>query len=121
MITYRFEIKDIDDSIKHQQHFFKLGYEWAGGNNSTMYTDKKYLYLIPDTNRIMFSDELKGDSKEIECKLLHPKQRKFIHKLISHYDINALYILDIDKLGFYQVNDACKLNKLIQTFKIDKI
>ena len=121
MKEYRFETKDVDDSIKHQLHFFNLGYEWANltdiNGDGTKYTDKKYLYLFPDTKRLMFSDKLSGDPKEIECKLLHPKQMKFINKLISN-GINEPYILDIEKLGYYEVNDADKLNKLIKTYKL---
>jgi hypothetical protein len=115
-MIYRFELKDEDDSKRHQTAFFDMGYEWWGTANKFIDMHVKYLYLNSDDKGIMYSIELDPTPDEVECKLLHPKQLEFLKGILVLNSVSC--IPDIIKNGFYKLEDAEYLNALLKGDKI---
>jgi hypothetical protein len=118
--TFRFNIKDETDSIKHQNIFFLLGYSWANKGVTPRYTDIPYLYLRPNTMGMGFAKTLDRDKDKynaLESKLLHSKQEKFLQWVMVRKPMDEIkYILD---RMFYTIDESSLLNDLIQKYKTE--
>jgi hypothetical protein len=120
--TFRFNIKDETDSIKHQNIFFLLGYSWANKGVTPRYTDIPYLYLRPNTMGMGFAktldrDKDKYNALDLESKLLHSKQKKFLQWVMVRKPMDEIkYILD---RMFYTIDESSLLNDLIQKYKTE--
>ena len=117
MIQYSFYIKDKNDYLIQSNKLYLLGYNWEFGANPHFEDNEFPIKLWISENKVLqfsspdFDPYFEYGHKEIQCKLLHYKQIKFL-KNIHKYDTDKHIIDRILKNGYYEENDIGYLNSL---------
>ena len=116
---YKFRVKNEAHSIEIQQILFNAGFGWGPTNSSTyttiIHTHEPYLFADLRDATITYVDNIMYfESHDVkEAFLLHPRQRKFLNRLIT-LDRKVKFALEN---GFYLLTDREYLNKLLKKYK----
>jgi len=116
---YKFRVNNEAHSIEIQQALFNAGFGWGNptDNGYTIMIHTRAPFLFADRNdaTITYVDSSgyfhSHDAKE--AFLLHPRQRKFLNRLIT-LDRKVKFALEN---GFYLIEDREHLNKLLKKYK----
>ncbi len=116
MQSLKIEVHSKEESIRMQEIWFSLGFRWSGSTLAIPeFTDEPYLFADYGDMSITYSNTLwtfSTKSEDLEIKLLHPKQEKFLR----NYTIQFPFLEKIIENGFYRADQSEQLNLMLDRY-----